>query len=162
VIWVACSSRDSKSFSWPDQFGLTDFVDHSLLRLQSVAGDAEDDAFISRDPSAFNQFLRTRQGDPPAFSARCFGFGKQLIASTISRSVQSSAVRRSSFIVSNGIVPVSRGADRERLRDGVRFGDRLTTSVLFLIAVVIGSIRPLEHHRCWIRLVPPARACRIR
>src|ERR1700730_13510323 len=37
-----------------DQFGLTDFVDHSLLRLQSVPGNAEDDAFVSRDPSAFN------------------------------------------------------------------------------------------------------------
>ena len=37
-----------------DQLGLADLVDHSLLRLQAVPSDAQDNAFVSRNMTGFD------------------------------------------------------------------------------------------------------------
>ena len=111
---------------WPDKLDLSDLVNHRLLSLQAMPSDTEDDAFISRDASAFNQFLRARYRHPArSFSENAFGFGQQF-------DCFNDLLIRAIFGCTAGflhrpdrIVAVCRSADRQRFGNRLRLGNRL-------------------------------------
>ena len=133
VLGLAGNERLKFAKAGLDETGLSATALDRLLSLEAVAGDTEDDAFMARDAAAFDELLRTRDGD----TARRLGknscclsqqadAGHDLVVGNVFGETAGFLHR------ADGIVTVRRRADGERLDDGLRLGHRLDDFRSFL------------------------------
>ena len=92
--------------------GMPDVIEDCFLRLQTVAGNAEHDAFVARDPAGLDQFFRTRHGDAAgSLCENALGLGQQFDAVDDFRIGGILGGPAGLFHAANGVVAVGWGAD---------------------------------------------------
>ena len=104
-----------------DDDRLLDDVGDGVLRLQAVAGDADDDLLVARNAALLDQLLRDGQGDAAGgLGEDAFGLGEQQhrLGDFLVVDVLAPAAGFAHDL--DGEVAVGRIADGQRLGDGVR------------------------------------------